>query len=110
MIATAGLLTMTVENVLYVIAQVAAGSWSPLLHDDGTLWINIGTTRSGSGGAGGDYNKKGLKDGQPKYKGSGKSSGLKAKDLCGIRLALALRADGWYWRHENHMGEGPKLP
>lgn len=79
-----------------------------VLRDDGTLWINIGDTRSGSGGAGGDYGKKGLKDGQPKYKGSGKSSGLKAKDLCGIpqSLALALRADGWYWRSEIIWAKG----
>lgn len=87
--------------------QVAAEVYR-VLRDDGTLWINIGDTRSGSGGAGGDYNKKGLKDGQPKYKGSGKSSGLKAKDLCGIpqSLALALRADGWYWRSEIIWAKG----
>ncbi len=79
-----------------------------VLRDDGTLWINIGDTRSGSGGAGGDYGKDGLKGGQPKYKGSGKSSGLKAKDLCGIpqSLALALRADGWCWRSEIIWAKG----
>lgn len=87
--------------------QVAAEVYR-VLRDDGTLWINIGDTRSGSGGAGGDYGKDGLKDGQPKYKGSGKSSGLKAKDLCGIpqSLALALRADGWYWRSEIIWAKG----
>lgn len=79
-----------------------------VLRDDGTLWLNIGDTRSGSGGAGGDYGKEGLKDGQPKYKGSGKSSGLKPKDMAGIpqSLALALRADGWYWRSEIIWAKG----
>lgn len=73
--------------------------------------MNIGDTRSGSGGAGGDYGKDGLKGGQPKYKGSGKSSGLKPKDMAGIpqSLALALRADGWYRRHEDHMGQGREV-
>jgi DNA modification methylase len=49
-----------------------------VLKDDGTLWINIGDSYSGSG------------------------KGIKAKDLIGIpwMLAFALRADGWYLRQD----------
>jgi DNA modification methylase len=39
-----------------------------VLRDDGTIWINLGDTASGSGGAGGDYNDGGLRDGEPRYK------------------------------------------
>lgn len=43
-----------------------------VLKTDGLLWLNIGDTASGSGGAGGDYNKGGAKDGKPKWR-QGKS-------------------------------------
>jgi len=39
-----------------------------ILADDGTCWVNLGDTFAGSGGAGGDYNDGGLKEGQPKWK------------------------------------------
>jgi DNA modification methylase len=72
-----------------------------VLRDDGTVWLNMGDSYNGSGGAGGDYNKGGLKEGQPKY-GAKNSPILKPKDLCGIpwRVALALQADGWYLRSD----------
>lgn len=72
-----------------------------VLRDDGTLWLNIGDSYNGSGGAGGDYAKGGLKDGQPKYPGRNIDN-LKPKDLIGIpwMLAFALRADGWYLRQD----------
>ena len=75
-----------------------------VLRDDGLLWLNLGDSYAGSGGAGGDYAAGGLKDGQPRYTGTGRQAkqagGLKPKDLIGIpsRAALALQADGWYWR------------
>lgn len=52
-----------------------------VLRDDGTLWVNIADSYSGSG--------------------KGRNS-CKAKDLIGIpwMLAFALRADGWYLRQE----------
>lgn len=70
-----------------------------VLRPDGTLWLNLGDSYNGSGGAGGDYGPGGLKEGQPKYPGR-KVGGLKPKDLCMIpaRVALALQADGWYLR------------
>ena len=83
-----------------------------VLRDDGTLWLNLGDSYNGSGGAGGDYNPGGLKEGQPKYPGR-KVPGLKPKDLIGTpwMVAFALRADGWYlrsdiiWHKPNPMPE-----
>ncbi len=86
-----------------------------VLRDDGTLWLNLGDSYNGSGGAGGDYSKGGLKEGQPKYPGR-KVATLKPKDLVGIpwRVAFALQADGWYlrqdiiWYKPNPMPESVK--
>jgi len=83
-----------------------------LLRDDGTLWLNLGDSYNGSGGAGGDYGVGGLKEGQPKYPGR-RVDGLKPKDLIGIpwMVAFALRADGWWlrsdiiWHKPNPMPE-----
>lgn len=72
-----------------------------VLRDDGTLWLNLGDSYNGSGGAGGDYSPGGLKEGQPKYPGR-RIKGLKPKDLIGIpwMIAFALRSDGWYLRSD----------
>jgi DNA modification methylase len=83
-----------------------------VLRDDGTLWLNLGSSYNGSGGAGGDYNAGGLKDGQPKYAGRNVPT-YKPKDLVPIPwlVALALQADGWYlrcdiiWHKPNPMPE-----
>lgn len=83
-----------------------------ILRPDGTLWLNLGDSYNGSGGAGGDYGPGGLKEGQPRYPGRRVPS-LKPKDLIGIpwRVALALQADGWYlrsdiiWHKPNPMPE-----
>jgi DNA modification methylase len=91
------------------------GEVKRVLRDDGTLWLNLGDCYNGSGGAGGDYNKGGLKEGQPKYPGR-KVVTLKPKDLVGIpwMVAFALRADGWYlrqdiiWHKPNPMPESVK--
>jgi len=91
------------------------GEVKRVLRDDGTLWLNLGDCYNGSGGAGGDYSKGGLKEGQPKYPGR-KVATLKPKDLVGIpwMVAFALRADGWYlrqdiiWHKPNPMPESVK--
>lgn len=72
-----------------------------VLKPDGTLWLNLGDSYNGSGGAGGDYNAGGIKEGQPKYAGRNDTS-LKPKDLVGIpwRVAFALQADGFYLRQD----------
>tara|TARA_R110000787_G_scaffold192709_1_gene304241 strand:- start:511 stop:1422 length:912 start_codon:yes stop_codon:yes gene_type:complete len=79
-----------------------------LLHDDGTLWLNLGDSyynyRPGKGQSlvkqtvsntnqdlPQDCDRRGLKQ-----------KGLKEKDLVGIpwRVAFALQADGWYLRQD----------
>jgi len=86
-----------------------------VLRKDGVVFWNIGDSYYASGGAGGDYNKGGLKEGQPKYRqGNGKTSlNLKPKDLCLIpfRVAIAAQEDGWWvrsdiiWSKPNPMPE-----
>ncbi len=77
-----------------------------LLHDDGTLWLNLGDSYAGSGRG---MSKKGLNDGKNlKTKGlilprqNIAESNLKPKDLIGIpwRVAFALQADGWFLRQD----------
>ena len=54
-----------VENMVAVFREV----WR-VMRPDGTLWLNLGDSYYGSGGAGGDYNKGGLKSGRPRYEGT----------------------------------------
>jgi len=101
----------TPEAFVAELVSVFRECWR-VLRDDGTLWLNLGDSYNGSGGAGGDYGPGGLKEGQPKYPGR-KVSGLKPKDLIGIpwMVAFALRADGWFlrsdiiWHKPNPMPE-----
>lgn len=96
-----------VANMVDVFREV----WR-VLRDDGVLWLNLGDSYNGSGGAGGDYGAGGLKEGQPRYPGRNVGN-LKPKDLVGIpwRVAFALQADGWYlrsdviWHKPNPMPE-----
>jgi len=73
-----------------------------VLRDDGTLWLNLGDTYAGSGGAGNQFGQ--IQNGLAIYKQKGrpKDIGLKPKDLIGIpwRVAFALQADGWYLRQD----------
>lgn len=67
-----------------------------IVADDGTIWINLGDTASGSGGAGGDYSVDGIRAGQNRYAGTNRairdaSAGTyacddmpKAKSVCWI--------------------------
>lgn len=81
--------------------------WWRVMRNDGVCFVNLGDSYNGSGGAGGDYNKGGIKDGQPKFKGN-KVAGLKPKDLCMVpqRFALAAQAEGWYVRQEIIWAKG----
>lgn len=81
-----------------------------VLRKDGTLWLNLGDSYNGRGGAGGDYNPSGLRDGQPRYPGR-KARALKPKDLVGIpwMVAFALRADGWWLRDDVIWAKGTSV-
>ena len=91
-----------------------------VLHDSGTLWLNLGDSYAGSGGAGA-WSKR--KAGFQEYAGPRgdnanrfpESTGLKPKDLIGVpwRVAFALQDDGWWLRsdiiwHKNGMPESTK--
>jgi DNA modification methylase len=86
-----------VRNLVDVFALVR-----DLLCDDGTLWLNLGDSYSGS--------KQGPSN------GLNGEHGLKPKDLIGVpwRVAFALQADGWYlrqdiiWHKPNPMPESVK--
>ena len=104
-------LEATPEEYVAKLVEVFRGI-RQVLRPDGTVWLNLGDSYNGSGGAGGDYNEGGLKEGQPRYPGR-RVEGLKPKDLIGIpwRVAFALQADGWYlrsdiiWHKPNPMPE-----
>jgi len=110
-------LEQTPDAYVADLVQVFREVWR-VLRDDGVLFLNVGDSYAGSGGAGGDYSKGGLKEGQPKWKSNldAQAAGLKPKDLIGIpwMLAFALRADGWYlrqdiiWAKPNPMPESVK--
>jgi len=71
-----------------------------VLKDDGIFFLNLGDTYSGSGGAGGDYNKGGLKEGQPRYKQGNSNLPAKSKILIPHRVAIALIDEGWILRND----------
>ena len=87
-----------VANMIEVFREV----WR-VLRDDGTLWLNLGDSYSGSGkgpagNLGATHNERWLE-----HKHSAiVPNGLKPKDLIGIpwRVAFALQADGWYLRQD----------
>lgn len=71
-----------------------------VLKDDGSAWINLGDTYSGSGGSGGDYNEGGLRDGQPKV--SPPKTSIKSKCLLLLphRFAIGCIDRGWVMRND----------
>jgi len=84
-----------------------------VLADDGTLWLNIGDSYAGSGGAGSQFKPGGIAKTGTQAPSTWKAEykqkpvtlnvpGCKPKDLIGIpwMLAFALRADGWYLRQD----------
>lgn len=106
-----------------------------VLRDDGTVWLNLGDSYTGSGCGGVSADKTALRGGLTSQNASKglkqrmkatfrndrarlpysclSGPGLKPKDLVGIpwRVAFALQADGWYlrsdiiWHKPNPMPE-----
>jgi DNA modification methylase len=87
-----------------------------VLHDDGTLWLNLGdsyaanrggtsmpaeTLAGGVSGRGAIDAKRGRESGYTPHRDPA-AHGLKHKDLIGLpwRVAFALQADGWYLRQD----------
>jgi len=88
-----------VESMVEVFREIRR-----ILTDDGTVWLNIGDSYSGSGkGPAGNLGAENDERNMEHTSASGKvPQGLKPKDLMGIpwMLAFALRADGWYLRQD----------
>lgn len=76
------------------------------LKPEGTLWLNLGDSYAGGGGASGHTKEtKNLGANTSVYgavKSGGKTYGLKPKDLIGIpwMVAFALRSSGWWLRQD----------
>ena len=85
-----------INNMVMVFEEVRR-----ILKPHGTLWLNLGDSYNGSGGAGGDYAKGGMREGQPKYPGR-KEPTLKRKEIMGVpwRVAFALSEAGWFLRQD----------
>lgn len=72
-----------------------------LLRDDGSVWVNIADSYAGSGGAGGDYNEGGLREGQPKWKPPTKRDfPAKCLQMVPERFALEMIRRGWILRNK----------
>lgn len=79
-----------------------------VLREDGTLWLNLGDSYSGSNSTKDSVVNKNSLSARAGHtlggvnKARGIVDGLKAKDLCGIpwRVAFALQADGWWLRQD----------
>lgn len=95
-------------------AEFAAGCWRTL-GPAGWVVVNVGDTRTGSGGSGGDYNEAGGYAGRAKYRQgpavlpTGET--LEPRQLAGVpfRLAEVFRAAGFLVRsHVVWVKQGPK--
>lgn len=73
------------DHLLLIFAQVKR-----VLKPTGTCWVNLADTYSGSGGAGGDYNEGGIKEGQPRYKQARKQR-IPRKSLMNVPKKFAIR-------------------
>ena len=81
-----------IDTLLMLVAE-----WDRVLAPHGSIAVELGDTYAGSGGAGGDYNDGGLREGQNAFKGSARkyvADGWPlSKSLCGIpqlfEIALA---------------------
>tara|TARA_R110001606_G_scaffold230041_1_gene377953 strand:- start:8 stop:1348 length:1341 start_codon:yes stop_codon:yes gene_type:complete len=85
-----------VRNLVQVFKEVKR-----VLRDDGTVWLNLGDSYSGSGKGPSSSLNKAHHD-LEKTHSKIVPDNLKPKDLVGIpwRVAFALQADGWYLRQD----------
>lgn len=90
----------TLEEYITRLCDLFDGIRHYLLREDGSIWVNLADTFSGSGGAGGDYNPGGLREGQPKWR-PGKSN-VPRKSLMFVpeRFAIAMVDRGWICRNK----------
>lgn len=92
----------TPEQFVEELCKVFDEVWR-VLADDGTLWLNLGDSYSGSGkGPSGNLGAKHDERNMEHKHSAIVPDGLKPKDLVGIpwRVAFALQARGWYLRQD----------
>ena len=99
----------TVEDYVSSLVEVFSEIWR-VLRDDGIVWLNLGDSYAGGGGANGipaDWESISTTnlDKYPKHndpKKDYKKLGFKKKDLIGVpwRVAFALQDWGWYLRQD----------
>ena len=97
--------TNYVNNLVLVFREIRR-----VLRDDGTVWLNLGSSYAGSGGGGGG-NRKGNERGQHDalIGKRPKTSGVyKPKDLIPIPwlVGIALQEDGWWLRQDIIWAKG----
>lgn len=87
--------------VCYVchLRTIAAGLYR-VLRNDGTFFLNIDDSMSGTGAGQKDTGKSTIAPSD--WPQDRPATGLRPLNLCGVpaRVALALQADGWYWRSQ----------
>jgi len=94
----------TPEAYVETMREVFAEVWR-VMREDGTLWLNIGDSYSGSGKGGNPghspHVKQRTNSGSLSVRGV-KRNGRKPKDLIGVPwlVAFALQRDGWYLRSD----------
>jgi site-specific DNA-methyltransferase (adenine-specific) len=89
--------TETVDGYLRSMSECAK-EWKRVISDDGVLWLNLADTASGSGGAGGDYNKGGAKEGKPKWRQNGTDRAPMQWLNIPHRVVEEFVAQGWLYR------------
>lgn len=90
----------TPEAYIANLVEIFGECWSKLKHN-GTMWVNLADSFSGSGGAhAAKHANPGISKSSVRSGAKRSSSSVAAKNLLGIpyRVALALRDYGWYWR------------
>jgi DNA modification methylase len=100
----------TVEEYVFNLVEVFE-EIKRVLRDDGTVWLNIGDSRSAGGRKDYDPSLKSKTSGLINRSAGGQRSTpdwAKPKDLLGIpwRVAFALQAAGWYLRSEIIWAKG----
>lgn len=89
----------TVEEYVTRLCNLFDAIGQHLLRPDGSLWVNLGDSYAGSGGAGGDYNEGGMREGQPKWKPPKSNFPAKSLMLVPERFALEMIRRGWILRN-----------
>lgn len=90
----------TVEEYVNRLCDLFDAIGDNLLTAAGSLWINLGDSYSGSGGAGGDYNEGGIREGQPKWKPPKSDFPAKCLQMVPERFALEMIRRGWILRNK----------